>query len=104
MRPAIDQVRRSVRLGNRFGRRQRAKNSRTARSQIFSQVASNYVIQLRLEKLEERYVLSTGLPSYLPPTQFLYKEGDFLSPPAEGDALAIALSYISTHASDLGLT
>ena len=57
--------------------------------------------RLLLEQLEDRRVLSSA---YLPPSYFLYSQSGVLAPAAPGSAVDIALSYLDTHAADLGLT
>jgi hypothetical protein len=54
------------------------------------------------EALEIRNLL-TANPLYLPPQFHLFEQGGYLTPPASGDPLAIALDYLNSHAGDLGL-
>src|SRR5262245_10791447 len=85
-----------------------AVNSRKARrsgeSRLLRRIGQECGLALRFDRLEERCVLSAVATTYFPHSQFLCRDGGFLSPPSSGTPLDIALSYVHAHASDLGLT
>ncbi len=63
----------------------------------------------RLETLEERSLLSVVgagelASQYLPPRINLSNPGDYLTGPASGAPLDIAMDYLSSHADQMGLT
>src|SRR5206468_5663257 len=63
--------------------------------------------RLWAERLEPRMLLSADLPAlaapYVPPDHELLAHSGFLTKPAHGKPLSVALSYLRAHASSLGI-
>jgi hypothetical protein len=83
------------------------KTNYTRRLSAINGAAAGSVARFLVEPLEKRVLLSAQTPvpaaPYMPPGHLLQVQRGYLSKPAQGKPLTIALNYLRTHTSALGL-